>query len=149
MNAIFLASTFLMLLLAFSFSAMPLVRNARNSSHGFAKVPVFVVLAALLLAIGLYAAIGRPDVVGNGGIRDPSVAKKQRSTADAAQKAASVNELLAGLEMRLQEDPDNAKGWLLLARSYDHLGREHDAADAYQKATQLGLTDSELEARLR
>jgi cytochrome c-type biogenesis protein CcmH len=51
--------------------------------------------------------------------------------------------------MRLQQDPDDAKGWLLLARSYDHLGRGHDAVAAYQKATQLGLTDSELEARLR
>ena len=149
MNASFLASTFLMLLLALSFAAMPLARNARNSSKGFANVPVFVVLAALLLAIGLYAAIGRPDVAGYRGISRPPVAEQQRSTADAAKKAASVNELLAGLEMRLQQDPDDAKGWLLLARSYDHLGRGHDAVAAYQKATQLGLTDSELEARLR
>lgn len=149
MNASFLTSTFLMLLLALAFAAMPLVCNVRNSSKGFAKVPVFVVLAALLLAIGLYAAIGRPDVAGYRGISRPPVAEPQRSTADAAKKAASVNELLAGLEMRLQQDPDDAKGWLLLARSYDHLGRGHDAVAAYQKATQLGLTDSELEARLR
>ena len=168
MNAIFLASTFLMLPLALSFAAMPLVRNARTSSNGFAKVPVFVVLAALLLAIGLYAAIGRPDVAGSGSINRPSVAEPRRSNADAAKKAASVNELLAGLEIRgqvglfrtrlgmlafeqavLQEDPGDANGWLLLAKSYDHLGRGHDAVAAYEKATQLGLKDSELEARLR
>ena len=149
MNASFLASTFLMLLLALSFAAMPLVRDARNSSNGFAKVPVFVVLSALLLAIGLYAAIGRPEIAGYRGISRPLVAEPQRSTAAAAKKAASVNELLAGLEMRLQQDPDDAKGWLLLAKSYDHIGRDHDAVAAYQKATQLGLTDSELEARLR
>jgi cytochrome c-type biogenesis protein CcmH len=149
MNAIFLASTFLMLLVALLFAAMPLIRDARSSSNGSAKLPVFVVLAALLLAIGLYAAIGRPDVAGSERISRISVAEPQRSTADAAKKAASVNELLAGLEMRLQEDPGDAKGWLLLARSYDHLGREYEAAAAYQRATQLGLTDNGLEARLR
>jgi cytochrome c-type biogenesis protein CcmH/NrfG len=107
------------------------------------------VLAALLLAIGLNAAIGRPDVAGSGSINRPSVAEPRRSNADAAKKAASVNELLAGLEIRLQEDPGDANGWLLLAKSYDHLGRGHDAVAAYEKATQLGLKDSELEARLR
>ena len=149
MNAVFLASTFLMLLLALSFAAIPLIRDARSSSNGFAKLPVFVVLAALLLAIGLYAAIGRPGIATSKSIRIPSVAEQQRSAADTAKRAASVNELLAGLEMRLQEHPDDAKGWLLLAKSYDHLGRGHDAVAAYEKATQLGLTDSGLEARLR
>jgi cytochrome c-type biogenesis protein CcmH len=64
-------------------------------------------------------------------------------------KAASVTELLAGLERRLRENPDDAKGWLLLAKSYDHLGRRRDAAMAYEKAAALGLADNVLEARLR
>lgn len=149
MNATFLASAFLMVLLALSFATMPLIRDARSSSNGFAKVPAIVVLSASLLAIGLYAAIGSPDVAASRAISDPSVARSQISPADPANKAASVNELLSGLEMRLQDDPGDGKGWLLLAKSYDHLGRGHDAVAAYEKATQLGLTDSELEARLR
>jgi cytochrome c-type biogenesis protein CcmH len=64
-------------------------------------------------------------------------------------KAASVNELLTGLEQRLEENPDDAKNWLLLAKSYDHLGRHVDAADAYAKAVDLGLSDKVLEARLK
>ena len=149
MNATFLASAFLMVLLALSFATMPLIRDARSSSNGFAKLPVIVVLSASLLSIGLYAAIGSPDVAASRAISDPSVARSQISPADPANKAASVNELLSGLEMRLQNDPGDGKGWLLLAKSYDHLGRVHDALAAYEKATQLGLTDSELEARLR
>ena len=148
MNAIFLASTFLMLLLAMSFATMPLIRGARSSSSGFVNVPVLVVLTALLLAIGLYAAIGRPDIASAGSVNESYRVEPQRPPADGGKKAASVDELLAGLEQRLQDDPDDAKGWLLLAKSYDHLGREQDAVAAYEKATQLGLTDSELEARL-
>ena len=149
MNAIFLASAFLMLLLAMSFATAPLLRAARNSSNGFAYVPLLAVLAALLLAIGLYVAIGRPDIANGNGVHESRGAIAQRSPADDGRKAASVTELLAGLEQRLREDPDDAKGWLLLAKSYDHLGRPADAAAAYDKAAELGMSDNDLEARLK
>ena len=150
MNAIFFASTFLMLLIAMSFASAPLLRNARNSSRGFAYVPLLAVLAALLLAIGLYAVIGSPEVA-TGDTQDkasPHVSVKDQAN-QGNSKAASVNSLLAGLEQRLRDDPDDAKGWLLLAKSYDHLGRDSDAAAAYDKAVALGISDNDLEARLK
>jgi cytochrome c-type biogenesis protein CcmH len=60
-----------------------------------------------------------------------------------------VNSLLAGLEQQLRDDPGDATGWLLLAKSYDHLGRTSDAAAAYDRATELGKSDNDLEARLK
>lgn len=150
MNAIFFASMFLMLLLAMSFATIPLIRGARNSSSGFANVPLLAVIAALLLAVGLYAAIGRPDVAGTESVRHASSRPAaQTATSDDKTRAASVNELLTGLERRLEENPDDAKGWLLLAKSYDHVGRHVDAAAAYDKAVNLGLSDEVLEARLK
>jgi cytochrome c-type biogenesis protein CcmH len=56
--------------------------------------------------------------------------------------------MLTGLEERLREDPSDAKGWLLLAKSYSHLGRDDDAAVAYAKASDLGLADSEFQSKL-
>lgn len=150
MNAIFFASMLLMLLLAMSFATIPLIRGARISSSGFANVPLLTVIAALLLAVGLYAAIGRPDVAGNESVRQmSSVPADQTAAGGEKTKAASVNELLTGLEQRLEENPDDAKSWLLLAKSYDHLGRHVDAAAAYDKAVNLGLSDEVLEARLK
>jgi cytochrome c-type biogenesis protein CcmH/NrfG len=149
MNAIFFASTFLMLLLAMSFASMPLIRHARSSSNGFAYVPLLAVLAALLLAIGLYAAIGRPDIATSGSVHKPSTTVAQESRTEDERKAASVTELLAGLEQRLRENPGDAKAWLLLAKSYDHVGRHEDAVAAYQRAVELGISDDVLEARLR
>ena len=150
MNAIFFASMLLMLLLAMSFATMPLIRGARNSSSGFANVPLLIVIAALLLAVGLYAAIGRPDVAGSESVRHMSSGPAGQTAAGGEKtKAASVNDLLTGLEQRLEENPDDAKNWLLLAKSYDHLGRHVDAADAYAKAVDLGLSDKVLEARLK
>ena len=147
MNAIFFASMLLMLLLAMSFATAPLLRRENNSSSGFVNVPLLAVLAALLLAIGLYVAIGRPDVASSARTQNTSTSTILKSSAGEEKKAASVNELLAGLEQRLVENPDDAKGWLLLAKSYDHIGRPEDAAAAYDKARELGLSDDVLEAR--
>jgi len=55
--------------------------------------------------------------------------------------AASVASLVGGLEDRLQAEPDDGKGWLLLAKSYRYLGRMDDAREAYRKADALGEGD--------
>lgn len=150
MNAIFFASASLMLLLAMFFATAPLLRNARTSSGGFVYVPLLAVLAVILLATGLYAVIGRPDVVASASVKQTSpVGLAQATPASAGKKAVSVSDLLAGLEASLEKDPDDAKGWLLLAKSYNHLGRYRDAAAAYERASALGLSDSALEASLR
>ena len=147
MNAIIFVSMLLMLLLAMSFASAPLILQNKRYSRGFVNVPLLVVLAALLLAVGLYAAIGRPDVASSVRMNQTPDSAAQRPSAREQPKAASVTELLAGLEQRLEENPDDAKGWLLLAKSYDHVGRPEEAAAAYDKARVLGLSDDVLEAR--
>ncbi len=133
-----------------AFASAPLIRGARSASNGFANVPLLTALAALLLAVGLYLAIGRPDVASNTSMHVTSSADvAQAASSSEETKAASVSELLTGLEQRLEENPDDAKGWLLLAKSYDHLGWHGDAATAYDKARALGLSDGVLEARLK
>lgn len=150
MNALFFVCALLMSLVAMSFASAPLLRDARASSRGFAYLPLLVVLAALLSAVGLYAVIGRPDVPASADTAHLSAAATPRTAAGSGdKKAASVSDLLAGLEQRLQENPDDAKGWLLLAKSYDHLGRDDAAAAAYDKAVALGISDIGLEARLK
>ena len=147
MNAILFVSMLLMLLIAMSFATAPLIRRNKTASNGFVNVPLLTVLAALLLAIGLYAAIGRPDVASSKRVEGTSISATRRPPGNEESRAASVSKLLAGLEQRLEENPDDAKGWLLLAKSYDHVGRAEDAAAAYEKARELGLSDDVLEAR--
>jgi cytochrome c-type biogenesis protein CcmH/NrfG len=62
--------------------------------------------------------------------------------------AAPVASLVDGLAARLHENPDDAGGWLLLAKSYRFLERPDDARLAYQRAAALGKTDPELSAWL-
>ena len=61
---------------------------------------------------------------------------------------APVSSLVDGLAKRLYENPDDAGGWLLLAKSYRHLDRPAEANTAYANAKQLGQSDADLEAWL-
>ena len=128
--------------MAFAFVATPLHRRAAD---GTAKLVAFAAVAFLLAGATLYFAIGRPDaaIVGT----TPTNDSKSLGAAPSDTKVASVNQLLSGLEDRLREDPDDGKGWLLLAKSYDHLGRTSDSAAAYARAKELGIEDAELAAR--
>ncbi len=60
----------------------------------------------------------------------------------------SVGSLLAGLENRLQEQPDDLKGWSLLAQSYAFVGRMEDAYSAIDRAVALGADRVPLERRV-
>ena len=62
--------------------------------------------------------------------------------------AAPVASLVDGLAARLHENPDDAGGWLLLAKSYEYLGDPAEARDAYARAVALGISDIEFEAKL-
>jgi cytochrome c-type biogenesis protein CcmH len=61
---------------------------------------------------------------------------------------ASIASLTQDLSDSLQEQPDDASGWLLLARSYEHLGRRDEALVALNRARDLGKTDAEFEMTL-
>ena len=67
------------------------------------------------------------------------------STSTSSRDVASVASLVDGLANRLHENPDDAGGWLLLAKSYQHLDRADDARLAYRRAKALGKTDDAIE----
>jgi len=149
MSVVFFCITLTMTLTALSFAATPLVSSRSKNNAGFAKFPLLIVIIVIGFAIGLYAAIGAPGLESQ--TIDASTAEttsmQQESTA-ARDKAASVEALLAGLEERLRANPDDGKDWLLLAKSYEHVGRNADASEAYARAAALGVTDEELGTRL-
>ena len=119
-----------------------------NSTY-FAKIPLLAGMAATLLAFDLYGALGRPDVASasNQRLQTSSVARPAGDTGE-KRKIASVDQLLTGLEQRLRQDPDDGKSWLLLAKSYDHLGRTRDSVAAYARAAALGVEDTAFAAKI-
>jgi cytochrome c-type biogenesis protein CcmH len=95
--------------------------------------------AILVLGVGGYLATGSPELIAGVPKEDPrsAAAGPHGGGIDVAQFAAAVEQLAA----KLKEQPDNAEGWAMLARSYVQLGRTTDALPAFAKA--LALTGDE------
>ncbi|PWL19018.1 c-type cytochrome biogenesis protein CcmI [Falsochrobactrum shanghaiense] len=85
------------------------------------------VLAVPLIAWGVYPLFGAPDM--------PSMPLAAR-LADSPDRN-SVNELVARAEAHLAQNPDDIRGWDVLAPIYLRLGRGADAANAYRSAIRI------------
>lgn len=66
----------------------------------------------------------------------------------AARPAPPIEQLLAGLEKRLQDAPGDQAGWTLLAQTYAWLGRMEEARAAADTAVALGADGELLEGKL-
>ncbi len=103
-----------------------------------------IALGVLLpvLAVGGYAAVGNPAAV------VPQIARAApvSPAAPMAQSEADkqMDELFKMAEERLTKEPNDVKGWLLLARAKASVGMFDGAMKAYEKAAALDPKDSEM-----
>jgi cytochrome c-type biogenesis protein CcmH len=98
--------------------------------------PGFALAGAIpVIAVALYMVLGNPDALFESRAKAP--AAMEQSQHDAAP-------MIAALEAKLAEKPDDAAGWYLLARSYGSIGRYGEAARAYGKASELFPEDARL-----
>lgn len=88
-----------------------------------------------LVAVGVYLAIGSPEM--------PGQPHAERVRAAAAGR--SIEDLVGLVESRLRQHPEDGQGWDVIAPVYVKAGRFRDAADAYGNAIRiLGETPKRL-----
>ena len=90
------------------------------SERGIATAVVSVLVPAV--AIAMYALLSNWD---------------WDASAQQVAQSEQMDSLLTQLEQRLQENPQDINGWLLLGRSHATMGRYAQAVDAYQHAYDL------------
>lgn len=66
-----------------------------------------------------------------------------------AERGDMIEGMVAGLAARLEENPDNPDGWIMLVRSYATMGREDKASASYAKALEHFDGNAQVQARLR
>lgn len=108
-------------------------RGTRNFAYGVGMaIPVGVIV--------LYFLIGTPKGL------FPSLASAEMASPSAPQGGPMSNQQIAAnvekLAKRLEQNPNDAQGWLMLARSYTLMERFADAASAYERATALNANDA-------
>ncbi len=97
---------------------------------GAIALPVAIAFALPVAAGGLYLVVGEPGAIGMS-------ARLTAQVAAGEQANRSVDVMMDQLKVRLAENPDDARGWSILARSSMQLGRYDDAALAFERLDAL------------
>ena len=107
-------------------------------------VVVLLVVAIPLMAVALYQQLGSKQII-------PLLEQSGAATADLRYSPAqhemgeqSLEQMVNVLAARMKEKPDDLRGWILLARSYETLNRYADALGAYRNARRLSGDNPEL-----
>ena len=94
--------------------------------HASRKIAIALLLLLPLLATVGYGLLGNPKAL------DPT-----QTSAPPKMTQEQINGMVAKLAARMAANPDDLKGWLMLARSYKTMGRYDEAVSAYSKAEKL------------
>ncbi len=100
-----------------------------KSALGQKTMVIAVSLFIPILAVGLYLAIGTPEALMESSVPHGAQAAKQ--------KLASIDKMVGSLEKKLEKNPNDVTGWVMLGRTYRVLRRPEDALKAYEKASKL------------
>jgi cytochrome c-type biogenesis protein CcmH len=108
--------------------------ETQAGSHAPSRKTAVALLVLLpVLAIAGYTLLGNPRAL------DPA-----QTAAQPKMSPEQINAMVDKLAERMRANPDDPKGWLMLARSYKVLGRYAEAAAAYGKAGTAIESDPDL-----
>ena len=103
---------------------------------------VAVSLFVAVGAFGVYAYLGQPTLE-NLAYADRDIASEQRAQ-DQQRDQQDMQTLLNQLALRLEKNPNDIRGWLLLGRSFITQGRYDESAAAYKHAFDLSPSDPDI-----
>ena len=109
-----------------------------------------IALALPIVAVALYLTLGNPNAISASGTAPspaggPAPAAGPMSpSANGQRSQQQIEANVAALAKRLEQNPGDVQGWMMLARSYSSMERFTDAAAAYAKATALKTDDANL-----
>ncbi len=111
------------------------------TSQATRKVAYAVAAAIPIVAIAFYLVRGNPKGL------NPETAPSTMPAAETQSGEMTPQQIEANvgkLAKRLEENPNDAQGWVMLGRSYTMMERYADAATAYGRATTLNGSDASL-----
>jgi len=121
-----------------------ILSEADDAVRSGAIAPYTRIAAALTLVIIPAAAVFLYLSFGSPGMPDQTLASRLNATPE----GQSIDELLARAEAHLSQNPDDARGWMVLAPVYSRVGRFEDAARAWANVYRIAPETPEIRATL-
>jgi cytochrome c-type biogenesis protein CcmH len=109
-------------------------KNAAPAAEPGRGTALAVGVAVPLVAALLYFAVGNPQ----------ALAPRSAGGDGQGVTVQQIESMVERLAARMKENPDDAKGWVMLGRSYMVLDRFPEAVDAYANAVQRSPPDAQL-----
>ena len=113
--------------------------ESKKAASGFWRHASIILVALVpVAAAGVYMVLGNPGLEPKG--QQPTEAQAAAPDLSAMtqeDRAAMINNMVAGLAARLAQSPDDLEGWLMLGRSYGVQGELQKSAEAYGRAAAL------------
>ena len=107
------------------------------NSESYNRFTRFILIFSVpVLAISLYAYLGQPELI-EGGKKQAATAAGHGAASNGKANLGTVEQMVEKLAAKLKENPDNAEGWYMLARSYMSMNRYEEAVVALEKTNQL------------
>lgn len=106
-------------------------------------INVSILAALTLLALGIYlvtvqfsTSVEQADPMSE--FKNSGTAASGPDSQGATAGLDSVEVMLVGLRQRLESQPEDVDGWILLSKSYFHVNRQKQAKEAYDQAIAMG-----------
>lgn len=123
-------------------------KSGKDTARGARTTAIAFGSAVPIIAILLYFQIGTPSTLTQGqaatspGQQEAGGASSRMTGGAPSQQ--EIEKRVANMAARLKDNPDDAKGWAMLARSYQNFKRYKEASDAYARAAELTANDAQL-----
>jgi len=111
---------------------------AESASTGGRVVVLVPIALVAVLSLGTYWYLGRPDLPAE------PLAQRAAATAD----GLSLDKAIETIEARLKTNPNDLRGWQVIAPVYMQMGRYADAANALRKVNALAPPTADSKADL-
>ena len=98
---------------------------------------VVVSIAIPFSAGGLYLALGEPSVIVSNQTTSQGEPVQQAQNPQNNGQMPSVDEMIAQLQTRLEQNPDDVQGWVTLGQSLAAQARFGEAVEAFKRAREL------------
>ena len=119
--------------------------NSIDSGSDY-KTSGFLIVALPVVVITLYYSLGSPlllNVNSQTESTESSMMSKPPVVTEQKGKVADVKSMFEKLEKRLEQNPDDAQGWMMMGLTYMHFEQYDQSVDAYTKAVALLPNDSD------
>lgn len=129
------------------------LRAARSSGNEFSIAHRSPLIALVILVFVSAGSFGGYLWIGNPDLQDQPLAARQQLAAthppSQDDQEHLIQEMVAGLAAKLEENPNNPDGWTMLVRSYATLGQTEKAKAAFARAENHYASDPALLAEIK